>query len=168
MRLSHGHIRWVYWSCALLFSTGALWLVFHYFLQLHGEYGDRPHPLEIWCLRLHGGAAMIVLIVLGSLLPIHIRRGWHQRKNIPAGVTLTTLAVVLIASGYALYYFGGEEARAAISAAHWLIGLTTPLVIVWHIWSGRAQRSGKPGSDLARNPNARSSIAPSQPGRNRI
>lgn len=167
MRLSRGHIRWVYWSCALLFGTGALWLVFHYFLQVHGEFGDRPHPLEIWCLRLHGGAAMLVLIVLGSLLPIHIRRGWHQRKNIPAGVTLTTIALVLIASGYALYYFGDEEARSVISAAHWVIGLTTPIVIVWHIWTGRGQRSHQAGSHPAHRANARSATASGHPGRDR-
>lgn len=153
----------------MLFGTGALWLVFHYFLQVHGEYGDRPHPLEIWWLRLHGGAAMLVLIVLGSLLPIHIRRGWHQRKNIPAGVTLTTIALVLIASGYALYYFGGEEdARFLISAAHWLIGLTTPLIIIWHIWAGRAQRSHQAKSAPAPRANVRSSMAPSEPGRDRM
>jgi drug/metabolite transporter (DMT)-like permease len=139
MRLSRGHIRWVYWSSAVLFSTGVLWLVFHYFVHVRGEFGDRPHALEAWWLRLHGAAAMVVLIVLGSLLPIHVRRGWHQRRNLLAGVILSVLATLLIASGYALYYFGGEEARPLISAVHWLFGLAAPLLLVWHIWRGRKQ-----------------------------
>ena len=140
MRLSRGHLRWVYWSSVLLFATGALWLLFHYFVRVHGEFGDRPHALEIWWLRLHGAAAMLTLLVLGSLVPIHVRRGWHQRKNLLAGAILGTLAVTLIASGYALYYFGGEDVRPWISALHWLIGLSAPLVLTWHIWRGRQHR----------------------------
>ena len=76
-----------------MFATGALWLLFHYFVRVHGEFGDRPHALEIWWLRLHGAAAMLTLLVLGSLVPIHVRRGWHQRKNLLAGAILGTLAV---------------------------------------------------------------------------
>jgi hypothetical protein len=153
MRLSRGHLGWVYSSTALLFLTGALWLLFHYFVHVHGEFGARPHPLESWWLRLHGAAAMLVLIVLGSLLPIHVRRGWHHRKNIIAGCTLVTVASVLVLSGYALYYFGGEEARPWISALHWVLGLAAPLVLVWHIRLGREARSTQhvpsaPGAEL--------------------
>ena len=72
-----------------------------------------------------------------SLLPIHVRRGWHQRKNLLAGCVVSTVALLLIASGYALYYYGGEEARPWISAFHWLLGLGTPVLLVWHVWRGR-------------------------------
>jgi len=143
MRLSHGHLRWVYASCALLFASGALWLLFHYFIHVHGELGDGPHPLEAWWLRLHGAAAMLVLAVLGSLLPIHIRRGWHQRKNLLAGSVLAALALLLIFSGYALYYFGSEETRPWISAFHWVLGLGAPLLLLWHIVSGRRTHAVK-------------------------
>lgn len=141
MRLSTGHRKWIYWSGAALFATGALWLAFHYFLRQHGEFGETAHPLEIWWLRLHGACAMLVLLVLGSLLPIHVRRGWHQRKNLLAGCAVSTVALLLIASGYALYYYGGEEARPWISAFHWLLGLGTPVLLVWHIWRGRQLHS---------------------------
>jgi len=141
MRLSRGHLRWVYASCALLFASGALWLLFHYFVRVHGEFGDSPHALEVWWLRLHGAAAMLTLAVLGSLLPIHMRRGWHQRKNLLAGITLASLAVLLITSGYALYYFGSEESRPWISLLHWVLGLGAPLLLLWHIVSGRRTRT---------------------------
>ena len=137
MRLSHGHRRWVYWSSTALFATGALWLVFHYFLRQHGEFGETPHPLEMWWLRLHGACAMLALIVMGSLLPIHVRRGWHQRKNLLAGMVVVGILVLLIASGYALYYYGGEDARPLISAFHWIVGLGAPLALIWHILRGR-------------------------------
>lgn len=149
MRLSAGHLRWVYWACALLFASGAGWLVFHYFLQMHGPFGDAPHPLESWWLRLHGAAAMLALAVLGSLLPIHVRRGWHQNKNLVAGIALSSVALLLILSGYALYYFGGEELRPWISALHWLVGLGTPFLLLWHISAGRKTRNAKPAEPAA-------------------
>src|SRR6185436_14021124 len=143
MRLSHGHLRWVYASGIALFASGGLWLLFHYFVQVPGELGERPHALEAWWLRLHGAAAMLMLAVLGSLLPIHVRRGWHQRKNLVAGISLSALALLLIISGYALYYFGSEETRPWISAFHWVLGLGAPLLLLWHIMSGRRAHAVK-------------------------
>ena len=143
MRLSRGHLRWVYASGLALFASGALWLLFHYFVQVQGELGERPHALEVWWLRLHGAAAMLMLAVLGSLLPVHIRRGWHQRKNLLAGSVLAALALLLIFSGYALYYFGSEETRPWISAFHWVLGLGAPLLLLWHIVSGRRTHAVK-------------------------
>lgn len=137
MRLSTAHLRWIYWSGAALVTTGVLWLLFHYFVRTHGQFGETAHPLEIWWLRLHGACAMLVLVVIGSLLPVHVRRGWHLRKNLLAGCVMGTLALLLIASGYALYYFGDEEARGWISAFHWVLGLGAPLVLTWHVWRGR-------------------------------
>ncbi|HYL19386.1 MAG TPA: hypothetical protein VEV20_11945 [Burkholderiales bacterium] len=150
MRLSHGHRRWVYWSGAALFATGTLWLVFHYFLRQHGEFGETPHSLEVWWLRLHGACAMLVLIVAGSLLPIHVRRGWHQRKNLLAGSVIVAILVLLTASGYALYYYGGEEARPLISAFHWIVGLGAPLTLIWHI--SRARHAHTRSDQPARRP----------------
>jgi hypothetical protein len=112
--------------------------LFHYFFRVQSQFGDAPHPLEVWLLRLHGAAAMLVLVVLGSLLPVHVRRGWHQRRNLLAGSLLAAIALLLIGSGYALYYFGGEELRPWISAFHWIIGLGALPLLVWHIVRGRA------------------------------
>jgi hypothetical protein len=152
VRLTSGHRRWVYWTAAALFATGALWLVFHYFLQAEGEFGPAPHPLEHWWLRLHGAAAMLALLMVGSLLPIHVRRGWHQRRNLPLGIALLSVVFLLTLSGYALYYFGGEQARPWISAFHWGIGIASPLALVWHITSGRSvsrQKNSDPTAGIA-------------------
>jgi hypothetical protein len=83
---------------------------------------------------------MLFLVVAGSLMPIHVRRGWHQRKNLLAGLLLLATAFALTLSGYALYYFGGEELRPFISVFHWAIGLGAPALVVWHILRGRAMR----------------------------
>jgi hypothetical protein len=166
MKLSTGHRRWVYWSAAGLLASGALWLAFHYLVRTRGEFGDTAHPLEIWWLRLHGGFAMLALVVMGSLLPVHVRRGWHQRKNLFAGCMLGALALLLITTGYALYYIGDEVTRPWISALHWGVGLGAPLVLIWHVWRGRRARSalgqyhsrGRPAAEMGPDP-----TAPAQP-----
>jgi hypothetical protein len=164
MRLSRGHLRWVYASAILLFGTGALWLVFHYFVHVHGEFGERPHALEVWWLRLHGASALLMCIVLGSLLPVHIRRGWHQRKNLTPGITMAVIALLLVISGYALYYFGTEETRPWISLFHWVIGLGTPALLIWHIVSGR-QTSTHPASIPAKSAVTGDAATPQPPSR---
>jgi hypothetical protein len=63
MRLSMRHRQWIYWISALLFGSGALWLICHYFVRIEGEFGPAPHPLESWALRVHGAAAMLALVV---------------------------------------------------------------------------------------------------------
>jgi hypothetical protein len=83
---------------------------------------------------------MLMLVVVGSLLPIHVRRGWHQRRNLPLGIALSSVLLLHTLSGYALYYFGGEEARAWISLFHWGIGVASALVLVWHVACGAVSR----------------------------
>ena len=140
MRLSKGHRNWVYWSGAALFATGAVWLVFRFFLREHGEFGEPPHPLEVWWLRLHATSGIFMLIVAGSLLPVHVRVGWHQRNNRVLGSIVVAIVVLLTASGYSLYY-SDEETRPVISTLHWIIGLGAPVALIWHILRGRATRS---------------------------
>jgi hypothetical protein len=83
---------------------------------------------------------MVFLILLGTLLPIHIRRGWNIKKNRLTGAVFVALNGVLILSGYALYYFGGEATRSLISAVHWVPGVASPAVLAWHVWQGRRLR----------------------------
>jgi hypothetical protein len=139
IRLGRWHERSVYLCIALLVLSGVLWLVFHHFLRVDGEFGSTPHPLEYQWLRLHGAAAMLSLIVIGSMLPVHVRRAWELRKNIVTGLATAGVLGVLVLTGYALYYFAGGS-RAVISAAHWIVGLALPIVIAWHAWRGQLKR----------------------------
>jgi hypothetical protein len=127
----------VYVSTALLVISGAVWLVLHYFMAQNGQFGPMPHPLEPWMLRIHGAVAMAGLIVYGSLLPIHIRRAWAVRRNIVLGIVVAACMLALTITGYLLYYAGNEAMRPIISAAHWLPGLAAPLLLLWHVLSGR-------------------------------
>lgn len=143
MRLGSVHQAWLYVTGAVLVASGALWLLFHYFVRIPGEFGDRPHAIEPLLLVIHGLSAAMFLIGFGSVLPGHVRRAWTGRRNRISGATFFAVLALLIATGYVLYYTGDESARAVISAVHWAIGLGAPALMGWHIWRGRAWRKVK-------------------------
>ena len=140
MRLSPRHQGWIYGSFALLFVSGALWLIYHYFIKVEGEFGVTVHPLEPVWLRFHGAGVMLFLFVLGTLLLSHMDKAWKLRRNLITGIAFVVVNLVLIVSGYLLYYFGGEEGRPIISLVHWIVGLGTGVLMGFHVWRGRVSR----------------------------
>lgn len=139
IRLPKPHKQAMYGVFILLWLSGALWLGFHYFLRSAGEFGEVAHPLEIWWLRVHGLMAFAMLVALGSVLPIHVRRAWHLHKNRWSGAGMMAVLLWLTLTGYALYYFSSDENEAWLPLLHWVVGLVLPLMLVWHIRQGRAR-----------------------------
>jgi hypothetical protein len=137
VRLSSFHERWVVGVALALFATGALWIVFHYFVTVPSEFGEHRHPLETWWLRLHGAAAMAFLVVFGTLLSVHIRGAWRLGRNRVTGVVMLSLASLLVVSGYGLYYSGEETLRQWTSVVHWIIGLAALPAMVAHMIIGK-------------------------------
>ena len=159
IRLSVSHRRTVYTVCALLWGSGVLWLLFRYFMRLPGEFGDRPHLLEIWWLRLHGLCVLAALVGIGSLLPIHARLGWQLRRNRASGLGMKFLFLWLAATGYALYYFANDDNGNSLAVLHWAVGLPLPLLLAGHVWWGR-QRVGTQSGGKPLKPQTDVSVAP--------
>lgn len=136
---------WLYGTFAVLFASGLAWWLLHRFGRTEGDSDLQSSPLEPWLLKLHGAAAMVSLIVLGTLIPLHMRRGWRARRNRGSGGGMVALCLGLILTGYALYYAGGEGFRALASTVHITLGLAFPTAIVWHIVRGRRTRQRGPG-----------------------
>ena len=122
----------------MVWASGVLWLLYHYFLQSEGDFGPKPHMLEIWWLRLHGLAAMLALAVVGSLATNHMRLAMSLKKNLASGLGMLALVIWLTATGYALYYFPGDE-NAWLPLLHWFAGLVLPALLMIHILAGRAR-----------------------------
>ena len=132
LRLSPNVRRLIYVIGIGVWVTGVLWLLLHHFFMQSGEFGMAPNPVEPWSLRVHAAFAFGTIWLLGLLSAVHIQKGWNSRRKRYSGVALVSIFVVLILSGYLLYYVGEERTRALLSAIHWLIGIVAPLAYVAH------------------------------------
>jgi len=130
--------------------SGVLWLWFHYYVRVEGDFGPTLHPLEPWWLRVHGISAAAFLIGFGSVLPGHVRRAWNAARNRLTGTVFFAVMVTLILTGYLLYYVGSESTRELMSLFHWSIGLAFPLLTLLHVWRGRVWRRLKLADARAR------------------
>lgn len=136
MRLASVHKRLWHASLALLWGSGALWLVLHHFSRAPGDFGDLPHPLEIWCLRLHGLAMFLVLVLLGTLITSHGPGAWRVKRQRRSGMVMNSVFIWLAGTGYALYYFAGEREESWVAPLHWGVGLAVPLLLLFHLRHG--------------------------------
>jgi len=119
---------WFYSVFGILFLSGVIWLLIRY------------SELAPWLLRIHGTAAMASLVILGVLIPAHMRRAWQRKRNQVTGIIMVALSLLMILSGYGLYYSGSDELRAWLSGSHSVAGCLLPLILVWHIIVGRKSR----------------------------
>ena len=122
--------RWaVYLVLATVGSTGLAWTVLHDLLQWGWMLSERR------LLIAHGVASALALVVVGGLVPLHIRLGLKTSRNTASGLTTLGLFAVLGLTGLMLYY-GGEDWREGVRWSHIIIGAVACLGIPAHIWLG--------------------------------
>lgn len=131
---------WTYATLTVLFGSGLVWWALQRWALVDTDFGPAAHPLSPWMLKLHGLAAMAFLIVLGVLVPEHMRRCWHAEKNRLSGVGMITVLIILSISGWLLYYAGNEHLRALTSDVHVWLGLAVPIIVAGHVILGRRSR----------------------------
>jgi hypothetical protein len=136
-RLAASLRYFLYAMTAMVFASGALWLAPRYL----PASSPLPEGLSTASMRVHGGAAMVLLVLIGWTASLHAPGAWRERKNLVSGILLSAALVLLTATGYCLYYLGEESARAASSLGHWMLGLALPVALVCHVWLGRRTRS---------------------------
>lgn len=128
---------WVVAAGLVCLASGVLWLLFHEFLQVEGEFGPAAHPLERWWLVLHGGTALVVAWVLGLIWLGHVRRGLQYGRYAVSGVGILLLILFLMLSGWGLYYLGDDDWREWTATAHWVVGLGVAVWLPYHAGFGR-------------------------------
>ena len=132
--------RWaVYGVLAVLFVSGAAWLAADALKD--GPDADAWQIIAADLLMLHGGASMIVLLLIGALVPLHITRGWRSDRNRGSGSAMVTINGLLIVTAFALYYSGSDLLRAWSGYVHIGAGLVLPLLVLVHVGLGRRSRS---------------------------
>ncbi|MES5484601.1 hypothetical protein QMZ05_17745 [Bradyrhizobium sp. INPA03-11B] len=137
MRLKRSFRYAMYAAFAALLLTGAGWLVADWQKNIAGD--------EIWqqvaanLLMVHGGVAMLTLLLLGALVPVHLLRAWRTRKNRISGSIMAAFNAALIVTAFGLYYLGSEVVRPWMSWIHLSAGLTLSMMFPLHVWLGRRE-----------------------------
>ena len=139
LRLNLGLRFWNYAAFAALFVTGVIWLVAD---QLKtSENGEAWQAIAASALMFHGMTAMIALILLGAMIPLHVQRSWRAGKNRITGFVMVATNAALVVTASGLYYAGSDELRTLVADVHIAVGLTLPALIVTHIALGRRART---------------------------
>jgi len=126
---------------ALLFLSGAVWEYWNYFVPFPGHFETSS---KSWAMKIHGAAAMAILVLIGMLLTAHVRFAWRAGRNRANGSLFLTAFAVLAGTGSGLYYAGGERLRAWTSWIHLAVGLVLPTLLLIHIFLGKRTRPPLP------------------------
>jgi hypothetical protein len=127
-----------YATFTTLVATGGAWLLADQFKD--GESGEFWQVLAADLLMFHGGIAMIALLLLGALMPLHLQRSWRAGRNRTTGTIMVAINAILILTAFGLYYAGSDALRVIAADVHIAAGLGLPALIVTHIVLGRRSR----------------------------
>lgn len=161
---SSGLLRWqrvgVYGAAGLLTATGAFWLLLRFLLpdgddrfidtanlQGNAVFANAPFwslslitACKAWLVRFHAAAALWFCVIVGSLLPLHISGAWHRAQNRWSGSVNVATFLVLLVTGYALWYAPEGIFRLSSEWLHWAIGAALPISIWLHVRLGKKSR----------------------------
>jgi len=129
----------IYAAVAVLFLSGIGWFAADW--QKEGVNGETWQQVAVYLLMLHGGGAMVTLLLLGALIPVHVLRAWRRGNNLVMGSVMVALNSILIATAFGLYYLGSEAVRPWMSWVHLGFGVLLPGLLALHIFLGRRQRA---------------------------
>ncbi|SRR5258706_7032967 len=135
MRLGVWQKSAVYTTVITVGASGLIWFVVHDFIS--DEQSDVTRAL----LTLHGVASYALLVVLGSLLPLHVRAGWRHRRNIVTGLASLAAMAILGATALVLYY-GSEETHVTARWVHLGLGLFGIVLLPIHAFRPNRHQKG--------------------------
>jgi hypothetical protein len=122
--------------CALLWLSGALWMILHYLYPGSTDFGPAPNRWEPLTIRLHGVLAIATIFLLGWITSRHITHTWYQHRNRISGIALSGACAILVISGYALYYLVDDQARYAVAILHEILGASAITFALVHWLQG--------------------------------
>jgi len=128
----------IYAVAALLWLSGALWLGLHHAFPQKGALGLLPNPWEAPLMRVHGLIAVAGVFLIGWMTAAHVSARWSSERNRRSGLVLGGTALLLVFSGYALYYTIGSPHDSA-GLLHEAIGFLSPAAALAHWWRNRAR-----------------------------
>ena len=136
-QLSPRH-RWIVYSVfAVLFLSGFAW----WFADEAQEESSTPvawaEAAKPVLIRVHGAAAFVFLVVLGTVLAVHAQRAWKAEVNHRSGLMLGGWFGVQAVTGYGLLYLAVAQVRDWTGTVHVTLGLLAPVMLTVHVVRGR-------------------------------
>jgi len=141
VRLDPRFRRAVYAAVTALLVTGVAWIGADALKD--SANGEAWQQVAANLLMCHGGVAMVTLMFLGALVPLHIGRAWRARRNLATGTVMASLNAALVVTAFGLYYLGSDSARPWWSGVHIGVGLALPGLFLIHVWRGRKRRNSQ-------------------------
>jgi hypothetical protein len=144
--------RWEAWVIRAGFGlaavSGVLYAVFKYFVANPDPDSRAGHPWQPVFLAAHVLAAPAAVFAMGLLLRGHVlpRIRTGEREGRRTGLTLLTIGLPLVLSGYLVQVFTGETARKATGWLHAAVGVVFALTFLLHVPGSR------PPDDSAETP----------------
>ena len=138
MRLEPRVRATLYVVTSVLFVTGTTWWVLDWRDLL--AVGSTWRQTGSYLLMVHGGAAMLAMVLLGVLIPLHLRAAWPSRSSRGTGVLMIVSHAALIVTAFGLYYIGQDTLRRWTGNVHAAVGLGLPAMIALHVLLGRRRR----------------------------
>jgi small-conductance mechanosensitive channel len=138
MRLKSAFRLALYGIFGVLFVSGVVWLLADRMKYNADADSDMWQQIATFLLSVHGGSAMVALMMLGALGPMHVQRAWRAKTNRMTGIASVALYGLLIVTAFGLYYLGSDAIRPWISYVHIAFGLAVPAVISAHVMVGRS------------------------------
>jgi hypothetical protein len=120
---------------SLMWISGCVWLVLHYFFAEQTEFGVGPNRWEATTIRVHGVVAILAVFLFGWIVSQHVVDAWRQPRNRVRGIVFAFIVTILVMSGYALYYVTNESGRAFFAITHEAIGVLAIVAALLH-WKG--------------------------------
>lgn len=127
------HRRALYGVSGLLLASGIAWAILYYASSQVGIDERSAATAGALMMKVHGAAAMLALILFGTLLSHHVGVGWRSGKNRFSGCAIAAISGFLILTGYLLYYVGDEALRQWASWLHLAAGALLPAVLWPHV-----------------------------------
>jgi cytochrome b561 len=141
LRLESGLRFWVYATFATLAATGVIRLIAD---MLKNAEDEAWQTIAADMLMLHGMTAMIALVLMGVMIPLHVQRSWRAGNNRVSGAVMVGANAVLIATAWGLYYAGSDLLRTFATDIHIAVGLALPALAIAHVVLGRQSRARRP------------------------
>ncbi len=120
---------------SVTYLTGVTLFVLDHWIRIRTTIGEQHHPLEHWMRVAHASVTYGVMLSLGYLFKGHILPGLRAQKKRKLGSGIATLVTFFFLPITALFVmYGGEsETSHLLAKAHAIVGLGTPVFLLFHV-----------------------------------